>query len=91
MSDDEGFNVREAVDKSAEAVAEFTTTLLGTQKELYTCPDCNVACEEATTHNPQTAAFDGGACPSWECPECGSHYIREADDSAYSLDLYGRG
>jgi len=88
MSD--GFNVREAVGKGANAVAEYSETLFGTQKELFTCPECNVACEEATTHNSQTAAFDGGACPSWECPECSTHYLREADDSAYSLDLYGR-
>ena len=91
MSDSEGFDVREAVGKGAEAVAEYTQTLFGTQKEVFTCPDCNTACEESTTHNPQTAAFDGGACPSWECPECGTHYVREGDEETYALDLYDRG
>ena len=34
---------------------------------------------------------DGGESPAWTCPECGRDYVRETDDSAHALDLYGRG
>lgn len=68
------------------AVKEF----LGIQTEIFTCPDCNAACEESTTYNAATAAFDGGACPSWYCSECDTHYVRESDDDKHAVDLYGR-
>jgi len=94
MSDD-GFDPSDLLIGEGDGVESVTTklkeTLFGTQKEVFTCPECNVACEESTTHNPQTAAFDGGACPSWECPECGRHFLREGDEETYALDLYDRG
>jgi len=83
MSDDDGFSLSDALENSG--VTKTIRTALGLRREAHVCPDCNVACEQATTYNPDTAAWDGGACPSWECPECG-----EADDDVHAVDLYGR-
>lgn len=79
-----------AVETASNATTEFRT-FLGVQQEAHVCPECNTACQESSTYNPDTAAFDGGACPSWECPDCGQHYVREQDDNKYSIDLYGQG
>lgn len=87
MSD--GNWLTDAVSEGLESVREYTS-FLGIQRERYVCPECNVACVESHTHNPQTAAFDGGACPSWECPECQSHFVRETSDESHTMDLYGR-
>lgn len=91
MSDSDGFDLGAAISEGAEAATQYAKTIFGTRKEIYTCPDCNAACEESTTYNAQTAAFDGGACPSWRCPECDTHYHRESDDAKHTLDLYGHG
>lgn len=90
MSDDDGFNLAQAIETGKNAAGQFTE-FLGIRREQHVCPECNVACEESTTYNHRTAAFDGGACPSWECPECGKHYIRERNDEQHTLDLYGQG
>ena len=66
-------------------------TFLGIQKERFVCPKCNEACTESRTHDVQRMAFDGGSSPSWECPECETHYVREVDDESHTMDLYGRG
>ena len=66
-------------------------TFLGNQKERFVCPKCNEACQESRTHDVQRMAFDGGSSPSWECPECETHYVREVDDESHTMDLYGRG
>jgi len=91
MSDSDGFDLGAAISEGAEAATQYAKTIFGTRKEVFTCPDCNAACEESHTHNAQTAAFDGGACPSWECPECGRNFTREAAEETYALDLYDRG
>ncbi|AGM11116.1 hypothetical protein M196_gp22 [Halorubrum tailed virus 4] len=90
MSDD-GNWLTDAVSDGVEAVRETTRSFLGVERERYVCPDCNVACEESRTFDHRRAAFDGGKSPSWYCEECDSHYVREADDSGHTLDLYGRG
>lgn len=92
MSDDssEGFDLRAALDDGAAAVREFRT-FLGIQREAFACPDCGVACEETTVHDPARAAFDGGESPAWTCPECQSDFVRETSDESHTLDLYGRG
>ena len=72
------------------AIQSFRT-FLGIQKERFVCPKCNEACQESRTHDVQRMAFDGGSSPSWECPECSTHYVREVDDESHTLDLYGRG
>lgn len=87
MSD--GFDLQEAINTAGDAVTEFRE-FLGVQTESFACPDCNAACEPATTFNPETVAFDGGACPSWYCEECDTHYSRESDDDRHTMDLYGR-
>jgi len=89
MSDTEGGWLSDAVESGRETVREFTE-FLGVEREAHVCPECNVACQEAATHDPQRAAFDGGSSPSWLCPQCDSHYVREVSDDSHTLDLYGR-
>lgn len=89
MSDD-GNWLTDAVSDGVETVRETTRSFLGVEREQYVCPECNVACEESHAYDTRRAAFDGGTSPSWYCEECGSHYVREADDSQHALDLYGR-
>jgi len=74
-----------------DGVVSAVKSFLGVERERYVCPECNVACEESRVYDPQRAAFDGGDSPSWYCDSCESHYVREADDSSHTLDLYGRG
>jgi len=71
-------------------VSRVYETLLGVKREAHVCPDCNTACEQATVHDPNRAAWDGGESPSWYCEECQTHYVRELDEQAHALDLYGR-
>jgi predicted RNA-binding Zn-ribbon protein involved in translation (DUF1610 family) len=88
MSD--GFDLSSAIESGADAIRK-TRAFLGVEREAFVCPDCSVACEETYTHDPQRAAFDGGASPAWECPECGGEWVREVSDESHTLDLYGRG
>jgi len=87
--DTDGGWLSDAVESGRETVREFTE-FLGVQRESHVCPECNVACRESSTHDPKRAAFDGGSSPSWECPECSTHYVREVSDDSHTLDLYGR-
>ena len=80
----------DAISEGVETVREFTT-FLGVERERFVCPTCNEACTESRTHDVSRAAFDGGSSPSWECPACSAHYVRETSDETHSLDLYGRG
>ena len=89
MSEKGGW-LSDAISEGVETVREFTT-FLGVEKERFVCPKCNEACRESRTHDVARAAFDGGSSPSWECPECQSHYVRELDDESHTTDLYGRG
>jgi len=89
MSDSQGGWLSDAVESGRETVREFTE-FLDVVREAHVCPECNVACQEATTHDPQRAAFDGGSSPSWYCGECETHYVREVSDDSHTLDLYGR-
>ncbi len=87
MSD--GFSLDDALDKAKGAGQEFKS-VLGIQREVFSCPECGEPCTESNTYNANTAAFDGGSCPSWYCEECESHYVREADTEAFGMDLYDR-
>jgi uncharacterized protein with PIN domain len=90
MADDsDGFDLRESITEGARRIATYTD-LFGVQREQYICEHCDQACHPTTTYNPNTAAFDGGASPCWSCPSCGRAYVRDADDSAVGMDLYGR-
>jgi hypothetical protein len=62
--------------ESAESAREGVKNLISWLPDPYECDDCNVYCDATETYNPQTAAFDGGACPAWECPHCGREYVR---------------
>jgi len=73
-----------------EGVTTRIREFLGVQREAHVCPECNVACRESATHDPNRAAFDGGSSPSWECPECSTHFVREVSDESHGMDLYGR-
>jgi transposase-like protein len=91
--DDSGFDPSDLlIDDSGdgEGVISRVRSVLGIQKEAFACPECGSACEETHTYNPQTAAFDGGACPAWECPDCGRAFVREDEREAHAVDLYGR-
>jgi len=77
-------------DDDGEGVVSRVYSFLGFQRESFVCPDCGVACEPSHTYNASTAAFDGGACPSWECLECSTHFIRGVSDESHGMDLYGR-
>jgi ribosomal protein L37AE/L43A len=91
MSDEsDGFDLREAIENGANAVRE-TFEFLGVEREAHVCPDCQTACEPAQTYDHRRAAFDGGKSPSWKCPECQTHFVREVSDESHTLDLYGRG
>lgn len=93
MSDDDsgGFDLQGALESGADAVRETYRTVVGTQREKYVCSSCDVVCEATYAYDPARAAFDEGESPVWECPECGKEFVREADESGYALDLYGRG
>jgi len=77
-------------DDDGEGVVSRVYDFLGFQREAFVCPECSVACEPSHTYNPSTASFDGGACPSWYCDSCSSHYVREVSDEDHGMDLYGR-
>jgi len=65
-------------------------SFLGFEKEAFVCPHCEVPCEPSHTYDPDRAAFYDGDCPSWECPNCQTHFVREASDEDHTLDLYDR-
>ena len=90
MGDDSGGWLSDAITDGVETVRK-ATSFLGVERERFVCPKCNKACNESRTFDEQRMAFDSGSSPSWECPECQTHYVREADDESHTLDLYGRG
>lgn len=73
-----------------DGVVSAVKSFLGVEREAFVCPDCHEPCQETFTYNPQTAAFDGGKSPAWQCPECAKTFVREVDDTSHTLDLYGR-
>ena len=91
MTEESGSWLSDAITDGVETVRETTRSFLGVERERFVCPKCNEACTESRTHDVSRAAFDGGSSPSWECPECETHFVREADDESHTMDLYGRG
>ncbi len=91
MSD--GFNPKDLLidDNGNVRGTQTFKSVLGIQREVFQCPECNEPCEEATVYNRDTAAFDGGSCPSWYCAECDTHYVREDETDMMTLDVYGKG
>lgn len=73
-----------------DGVVSRVRSFLGVEREAFVCPDCSEACQQTVTYNPQTAAFDGGACPAWVCPKCAKTFVRESDDGDHAMDLYDR-
>ena len=90
MTEESGSWLSDAISDGVETVRK-ATSFLGVKRERFVCPKCNEACNESRTHDVARAAFDGGSSPSWECPECETHFVREVDDESHTLDLYGRG
>jgi uncharacterized protein with PIN domain len=91
MSDSEsGGWLSDAVESGRETIEAVTSTFLGVEREAHVCPDCNEPCQETYTYNPSVAAFHEGKSPAWACPECGTTFVREVDDTSHTLDLYGR-
>ena len=90
MTEEGGGWLSDAISDGVETVRK-ATSFLGVERERFVCPKCNEACTESRTHDVSRAAFDGGSSPSWECPECETHYVREVDDESHTMDLYGRG
>jgi hypothetical protein len=83
-----GFDLRDVVEESAPV--QQVRNLLGIGVEGFACPDCNVACEPATTYDSTTAAFNDAETPSWYCEACETHYYREPAHDLLSMDVYGR-
>ncbi len=77
------------IDSAAEATETFKE-FLGIREAVYSCDKCGSPCEETYAYNANTAAFDRGECPAWECPECSALYVRESDTGKYTADLYRR-
>lgn len=76
----------------AEAAGHAVREFLGVAFEAHVCPDCQTACEPAETYDTARAAEYGGKAPSWHCPDCGTHYVREQTEvDNLSGDMYGRG
>ena len=90
MSD--GFNPKDLlIDDNGDVKGTQTfKSVLGIQREVFQCPTCNEPCEESLTYNRDTAAFDGGSCPSWYCDSCDSHFVREDETDMMTVDLYDR-
>jgi hypothetical protein len=78
------------IDDDGEGIISKVTQFLGIQQEAFTCDHCGTPCEKSYTYHRETAAFNNGAQPSWECPDCEREYVREPDDDRHTVDLYGR-
>jgi len=89
-SNDDGGWIEQAVERGASAAQTARDAFLGVSREGFACPDCGAACEPTHTHDPQRAAFDGGASPAWYCEDCEQSFVRETDDGVHTMDLYGR-
>ncbi len=55
--------------------------------ESYQCDNCGAYCDQTYTYAVDTAAFDNGATPAWDCPECDKQYYR-SEESALSFDPF---
>ena len=47
--------------------------------DSFKCPECNSHCEQTHTYSVDTAAFDEGATPAWECEQCDKRFYRDKD------------
>lgn len=63
-------------DEITENIERQARNLLPWLESPLSCESCGAMCEASHTYDPQTAAFNQGACPSWECPSCGNEYRR---------------
>jgi len=55
--------------------------------DSFRCPECNSHCEQTHTYSVDTAAFDEGATPAWECEQCDKRFYRD-EDSGLTFDPF---
>jgi len=55
--------------------------------DSFKCPECNSHCTQTHTYSVDTAAFDEGATPAWECEQCDKRFYRE-EGSPLSFDPF---
>ena len=55
--------------------------------DSFKCPECNSHCEQTHTYSVDTAAFDKGATPAWECEQCDIRFYRD-EDSGLTFDPF---
>jgi len=49
----------------------------------FKCPECGGYCNQTMAYSVDTAAFDEGATPAWECTECDKQFYREESELAF--------
>jgi hypothetical protein len=65
--------------EAREAAESSVRNLLPWLPDPHVCEECGAYCRSERAYVVETAAFHGGACPVWECPECGAMYHRERE------------
>jgi len=53
----------------------------------FECPECGSYCNQTMAYAVDTAAFDNGATPAWECEQCDKRYYRE-DETDLAFDPF---
>lgn len=75
---------------SVRTVSQKAVSTLPWLSDPFTCPECNVPCEESAAYDPIEGAFYewiGGERPTYQCPRCETHYRRE-ETSKHSFEIW---
>jgi len=72
-------------EKVKEGATEITHKAIDALPWLasFECPNCGSYCDETMAYSVDTAAFDGGATPAWECEQCDKRFYREESELAF--------
>jgi len=76
----------EKVKEGATEIKQKATDAL-TWLESFQCPECGSYCNQTMAYSVDTAAFDNGATPAWECEQCDKQFYRE-DKSDLAFDPF---